>query len=231
MAHKIVVMSHKAVKFLVDIYDVPKGKVALIEHGVPDIYFNSETFKKEFKLTNKKLLLTFGFVGRNKGIETVIKALPEVVKKHPEVIYILIGKTHPNVLRHSGEEYRTFLLRLVKQYQLENHVTFINEFIDERDLFKYLYACDIYITPYLNEAQITSGTLSYAVGVGAAVLSTPYWHAAELLADGRGMLFNFNDSEELAKTIIELLDYPEKLKSLKINTEEELHGQKRVKSM
>ena len=220
MAHKIVVMSHKAVKFLVDIYDVPKGKVALIEHGVPDIYFNSETFKKEFKLTNKKLLLTFGFVGRNKGIETVIKALPEVVKKHPEVIYILIGKTHPNVLRHSGEEYRTFLLRLVKQYQLENHVTFINEFIDERDLFKYLYACDIYITPYLNEAQITSGTLSYAVGVGAAVLSTPYWHAAELLADGRGMLFNFNDSEELAKTIIELLDYPEKLKSLKIKAGE-----------
>lgn len=215
MAHKVVVMSNKAIEFLITIYDVPKEKIALIEHGVPDIHFNSEKSKKEFKLKNKKVLLTFGFVGRNKGIETVIKALPEVIKKHPEVIYIVLGKTHPNVLRHSGEEYRTFLLRLVKNLQLENHVTFLNEFIDERVLFKYLYACDIYITPYLNEAQITSGTLSYAVGVGAAVLSTPYWHAAELLADGRGRLFNFNDSDELAKTLTELLDNPKELKSLK----------------
>ena len=215
MAGKIVVMSHKAVEFMVSIYDAPKEKIALIEHGVPDIHFNPEKSKKEFKLENKKVLLTFGFVGRNKGIETVIKALPEVVKKYPEVIYIVLGKTHPNVLRHSGEEYRTFLLRLVKNLQLENHVIFLNEFIDERDLFKYLYACDIYITPYLNEAQITSGTLSYAVGVGAAVLSTPYWHAAELLADGRGRLFNFNDSDELAKTLTELLDNPKELKNLK----------------
>ena len=220
MAHKVVVMSNKAIEFLVDIYDVPKEKIALIEHGVPDIYFDSDTSKKEFKLKNNKVILTFGFVGRNKGIETVIKALPEVIKKYPEVIYIVIGKTHPNVLRHSGEEYRTYLLRLVKQYQLENHVTFLNEFIDERDLFKYLYACDIYITPYLNEAQITSGTLSYAVGVGAAVLSTPYWHASELLADGRGKLFNFNDTDELAKTIIELFDNPEELMSLKIKAGE-----------
>ena len=215
MAHKIVVMSHKAVEFLVSIYDVPKEKIALIEHGVPDIHFNSEKSKKEFKLESKKVLLTFGFIGRSKGIETVIKALPEVVKKYPELIYIVLGKTHPNVLRHSGEEYRIFLLRLVKNLQLENHVIFLNEFIDEQDLFKYLYACDIYITPYLNEAQITSGTLSYAVGVGAAVLSTPYWHAAELLANGRGRLFNFNDSDSLAETLTELLDNPEELNELK----------------
>jgi glycosyltransferase involved in cell wall biosynthesis len=234
MAHKVVVMSNKAIEFLITIYDVPKEKIALIEHGVPDIHFNSEKSKKEFKLKNKKVLLTFGFVGRNKGIETVIKALPEVIKKHPEVIYIVLGKTHPNVLRHSGEEYRTFLLRLIKNLQLENHVTFLNEFIDERVLFKYLYACDIYITPYLNEAQITSGTLSYAVGVGAAVLSTPYWHAAELLADGRGRLFNFNDSDELAKTLTELLDNPKELKSLKNKAGEygkKLPGQKPVKNM
>jgi len=215
MAQKIVVMSHKAVNFLVDIYDVPKEKIALIEHGVPDIHFNPEKSKKEFKLVNKKVLLTFGFIGRSKGIETVIKALPEVVKKFPEIIYIVLGKTHPNVLRHSGEEYRIFLLRLVKKLQLENNVTFLNEFIDEQELFKYLYACDIYITPYLNEAQITSGTLSYAVGTGAAVLSTPYWHAAELLAEGRGKLFNFNDSDEMAKTLTELLEHPKKLKELK----------------
>ncbi len=215
MARKIVVMSHKAVEFLVDIYDVPKEKIALIEHGVPDIHFNPEKSKKQFKLKNKKVLLTFGFVGRNKGIETVIKAMPEVVKKRPEVIYIVLGKTHPNVLRHSGEEYRTFLLRLVKNLQLEDHVIFLNAFIDEQDLFKYLYACDVYITPYLNEAQITSGTLSYAVGVGAAVLSTPYWHAVELLAEGRGRLFNFNDSDELAQTLNELLDNPEQIKEMK----------------
>ncbi len=215
MAHKIVVMSHKAIDFLVNIYDVPKEKIVLIEHGVPDIHFSPEKSKKEFKLENKNVLLTFGFIGRSKGIETVIKALPEVVKKYPELIYMVLGKTHPNVLRHSGEEYRIFLLRLVKSLQLENHVIFLNEFIDEQDLFKYLYACDIYITPYLNEAQITSGTLSYAVGVGAAVLSTPYWHAAELLAKGRGRLFNFNDSDDLAETLTKLLDNPEELNKIK----------------
>lgn len=220
MAHKIVVMSYKAVEFLIDVYDVPKRKIVLIEHGVPDIHFSPEESKKELKLKNKKVLFTFGFVGRSKGIETVIKALPKVVKKHPEIIYIVLGKTHPNVLRHSGDEYRVFLQRLVKNLQLENNVIFLNEFIEEQDLFKYLYACDIYITPYLNEAQITSGTLSYAVGAGAAVLSTPYWHAAELLANGRGRLFNFNDSENLAETLTELLDKPEELNKLKNNAGE-----------
>ncbi len=215
MANKIVVMSHKAIEFLVSIYNVPKKKIAFIEHGVPDIHFSAEKSKKEFKLENKKVLLTFGFIGRNKGIETVIKALPKVVEKHPEVIYIILGKTHPNVLRHSGEEYRIFLMRLVKSLLLEEHVIFLNEFINEQDLFKYLCASDIYITPYLNEAQITSGTLSYAVGVGSAVISTPYWHAAELLADGRGRFFDFNDSNGLTSTLTELLDKPEVLNELK----------------
>ena len=215
MAHKIVVMSHKAIEFLVNIYNVPEEKIVLIEHGVPDIHFSHEKSKKEFKLESRKVIFTFGFIGRNKGIETVIKALPIVVKKHPDVIYIVLGKTHPNVLRHSGEEYRVFLMRLVKSLQLENHVVFLNEFIEEQDLFKYLYACDIYITPYLNEAQITSGTLSYAIGVGSAVISTPYWHASELLAEGRGRLFNFNDSNSLISTLTELLDKPEELNKLK----------------
>jgi glycosyltransferase involved in cell wall biosynthesis len=215
MAHKIVVMSHKAIKFLVSIYGVPREKIVYIEHGVPDIQFNPENSKKEFKLERKKVLLTFGFLGRNKGIETVIKALPKVVEKHPEVIYIVLGKTHPNVLRHSGEEYRIFLSRLVKTLQVEKHVIFLNEFIGVQDLFKYLYACDIYITPYLNEAQITSGTLSYAVGVGCAAISTPYWHATELLAEGRGRFFNFNDSDALSTTLNELLDRPEVLNELK----------------
>jgi len=215
MAHKIVVMSHKAIEFLVSIYNVPEEKIVFIEHGVPDIHFSQEKSKKEFKLESKKVLLTFGFIGRSKGIETVIKALPKVVEKHPDVIYIVLGKTHPNVLRHSGEEYRIFLMRLVKSLQLEKHVMFLNEFIDEQYLFKYLYASDIYITPYLNEAQITSGTLSYAVGVGSAVISTPYWHATELLAKGRGRLFNFNDSKGLTSTLTELLDKPEELNEIR----------------
>lgn len=208
MAHKVVVMSHKAIEFLTGIYNVDKEKIAFIEHGVPDIQFNQEQSKKEFKLENKKLLLTFGIISRNKGIETVIKALPRVIEKHPSVLYMVLGKTHPNVLRHSGEEYRNYLQRLIKSLNLDDHVFFMNEFVNQKELFKYLSASDIYITPYLNEAQITSGTLSYAIGVGSAVISTPYWHASELLANGRGRLFNFNDSDELARILLELLDNP-----------------------
>jgi len=220
MANKVVVMSHKAIEFLVNIYDVPADKIALIEHGVPDIHFNPEKSKKELKIENKKVILTFGFVGRNKGIETVIKALPKVVEKHPDVIYIVLGKTHPNVLRQSGEEYRIFLMRLVKNLKLEDHVLFLNNFVDEQQLFKYLYASDLYITPYLNEAQITSGTLSYAVGIGSAVISTPYWHASELLADGRGKLFDFNDVEGLSSLLLELFDNPKMLNEMKSKASE-----------
>lgn len=220
MAHKIVVMNSKAIEFLTSIYLVPKAKIVLIEHGVPDIQFDQITSKKEFQLEHKKIILTFGFIGRNKGIETVIKALTDVVQKHPEVIYIVLGKTHPNVLRHSGEEYRVFLMRMVKSLHLENNVVFLNEFIGEQDLFKYLYSSDIYITPYLNEAQITSGTLSYAVGVGSAVISTPYWHAEELLVEGRGKLFDFGDSEGLADILNALLDHPEELNKLRKRAKE-----------
>jgi glycosyltransferase involved in cell wall biosynthesis len=215
MAHKVVVMSHKAIKFLTGIYNVDKEKIAFIEHGVPDIQFNQQQSKKDFKLENRKVLLTFGILSRNKGIETVIKALPKVIEKYPEVLYMVLGKTHPNVLRHSGEEYRNYLLRLVNSLKLSKHVFFLNEFVVQKELFRYLSASDIYITPYLNEAQITSGTLSYAIGVGSAVISTPYWHASELLADGRGRLFNFNDSDELSEIFMDLLDHPEVMKELR----------------
>ncbi len=215
MANKIVVMSHKAIEFLIEIYNVQKEKIVFIEHGVPDLKFDHEQSKKEFKLENKKVILTFGFISRNKGIETVIKALPNVVEKYPDILYIVMGKTHPNVIRHQGEEYRNYLQQLVKSLNLEKHVLFLNKFTNQKELFKYLSASDIYVTPYLNEAQITSGTLSYAIGVGSAVISTPYWHAEELLADGRGRLFNFNDSEELSTILMELFDKPELLKKLK----------------
>lgn len=220
MASKIVVMSQKAIDFLVTIYDVPKEKIAFIQHGVPDIHFERAQSKKLFNLENRKVILTFGFIGRNKGIETTINALPKVVEKHPEVLYMVLGKTHPNVQRHSGEEYRTYLQRLVKSLNLKNHVLFLNEFMNQKELFKYLAACDIYVTPYLNEAQITSGTLSYAMGAGCAVISTPYWHATELLANGRGRLFGFGNSDELASICIELFDQPKTLKDIQIKATE-----------
>lgn len=215
MANKIIVMSNKAIKFLTEVFLIKPENIALFEHGVPDLQFSQEQTKKEFNLEGKKVLMTFGLLSRNKGIETVIRALPEVVLKHPDIIYIILGKTHPSVIRFSGEEYRNYLRRLIKSLNLENNVFFLNEFINQNELFKYLYATDIYITPYLNEAQITSGSLSYAVGTGAAVLSTPYWHAQELLADGRGRLFDFNNSSQLAGILIELLDKPEVLKTLR----------------
>ncbi|MDF0707710.1 glycosyltransferase family 4 protein [Flagellimonas okinawensis] len=220
MSDKIVVMSRKAIHFLVELYDVPEEKIVLIEHGVPDIHYDKEESRTEFKLNEKKLLLTFGFIGRNKGIETVIKALPQIIEKHPEVLYIVLGKTHPNVLRHSGEEYRNYLQVLIKSLKLNEHVLLLNEFIDENELFKYLSACDIYITPYLSEAQITSGTLSYAMGAGCAVVSTPYWHAAELLVENKGRLFDFNDSDGLSEVLNELLENPENLHEIQENATE-----------
>jgi glycosyltransferase involved in cell wall biosynthesis len=215
MANKVVVMSHKAIEFLITIYKVDKEKIVYIEHGVPDVQFNQQQSKHEFRLENRKLILTFGFIGRNKGIETVINALPKVVERHPEVLYMILGKTHPNVLRYDGEEYRIYLQKLVKSLNLGDNVLFLNEFVNQKELFKYLSASDIYVTPYVNEAQSTSGTLSYAVGVGSAVVSTPYWHATELLADGRGRLFDFKDSNKLSAIFSDLLDNPAVLKELR----------------
>ncbi|TXE07788.1 glycosyltransferase [Gelidibacter salicanalis] len=220
---KVVVMSHKATQFLESIYDVPSEKIVRIEHGVPDLKFDKETSRAEFKMTEKKLLLTFGFVGRNKGLETVIKALPQIIKDHPEVCYIILGKTHPNVLRSDGEIYRNELKLLIKSLHLGDHVILINKFVEEEELFKYLAACDIYITPYINEAQITSGTLTYAMGSGCAVVSTPYWHAAELLSENKGRLFNFKDEKGLAIILTELLDNPEMLRT--IQKEAVVYGQ------
>ncbi len=211
MASKTVVMTARAVTFLTEIYGVPQDNIEIIEHGVPDLQYNAEKSKREFKLENKKVILSFGLISRNKGLETVIKALPPVIDLHPDVVYIILGKTHPHVLKHSGEEYRIYLMRLVKELNLQKNVLFLNEFVNQNKLFKYLSAADIYVTPYLNEAQITSGTLAYAVGAGCAVISTPYWHAEELLDRGRGCLFNFNDNDQLSSILLNLLDDPDNM--------------------
>ncbi len=215
-AARIIVMSKRAIDFLTDIYNIPREKIDYIEHGVPDFpQVSRAAIIKKNNFENRQVLLTFGLISRNKGIETVINALPEVVEKFPELLYIISGKTHPEVIKHSGEEYRNFLHRLVKQYGIERNVFFNNAFLSEKQLFEYLSASDIYITPYLNEAQITSGTLAYAVGAGSAVISTPYWHAQELLDEGRGRLFDFKDSSQLSQIIKELLGDPKKINDLR----------------
>jgi len=215
---KIVVMSQKAIGFLTSIYQVPKEKIQYIEHGVPDLEPSKDNpIKKSYPFKDSKVLLTFGLISRGKGLETVVEALPEIVKKHPDVKYVVLGNTHPGVVKNAGEEYRESLKRLAKKLNVESHLVFVNKFVDEQELHHYLSAADIYITPYLNEAQITSGTLSYAVGAGAAVISTPYWHAQELLAQKRGLLFDFKDHLQLAHLTNELLEQPEKLNELKYN--------------
>lgn len=215
---KIVVMSRRAVDFLRNIYNIPEEKIQLIEHGVPHLEPAEDNPVKNLpSFKDKRVLFTFGLISRNKGLETVIKALPAIVENHPDVMYVVLGNTHPGVRKNSGEEYRDSLKKLAKSLDVEEHLTFINQFVSEEELHNYLTACDIYVTPYLNEAQITSGTLSYAVGSGAAVISTPYWHAQELLEQGRGILFDFKDFESLAVSVNDLLDNPHKLEELKKN--------------
>jgi len=215
-AEKIVVMSKLAIDFLIQVYNLPQQKIELIEHGVPDFDITQrKVYKKKLNLEKKKSLLTFGLLSRDKGIETVIQALPKVVNKHPEIVYIILGKTHPNVVKSAGEEYRNFLKLLVEKTNLRKHVYFYDKYVTNEELFGYLSASDIYITPYLNEAQITSGSLSYAIGAGAAVISTPYWHAKELLSDGRGKIFNFKDFEALSDLLISLLDNPIELNKIR----------------
>ena len=215
-AERVVVMTPLAVDFLIDIYDVEKKKIVLIAHGTPEFeYGKREFYKDKLHFSNKTVLLTFGLINPNKGIETVLKALPSVIEKHPDLIYLILGKTHPQLIKTSGEGYRLYLKRLIKKYSIQDHVDFLNIFVDEDNLKEYLSCADIYITPYLNEAQITSGTLAYAVSAGAAVVSTPYLHARDILSDGRGRLFDFNDSAGLSMLLNELLDKPDLTEKLR----------------
>lgn len=215
LSDRLVVMSKRSVDFLRDIYRVEEEKIVLIHHGIPDVpLIESSNYKNKFDVSEKSVLLTFGLLSPGKGIETVIDALPEIVKNHPDVIYMVVGATHPNVKAEHGEDYRIGLHLRAKKLGAENHVIFHDHFVLDEDLLEFIGAADIYITPYLNEAQIISGTLAYALGMGKAVISTPFWHAQELLADGRGRLFPFNNHVQLANDIIDLLDHPDKLRAL-----------------
>ncbi|MBW1677432.1 MAG: glycosyltransferase family 4 protein [Deltaproteobacteria bacterium] len=207
LSDKLIVMSWKAVDLLKDIYDVPEEKIAFIHHGIPDTPFIDPNFyKDQFGVEGKKVLLTFGLLSPNKGIENMLQALPSVIKKHPDVTYIILGATHPHVLKAHGEEYRISLQQLVRKLNISDHVIFQNRFVELKELCEFLGTADIYVTPYLEEAHITSGTLVYAMGTGKAVISTPYWYATEMLAGGRGIIVPFNNPDAMAEQIIELLD-------------------------
>lgn len=204
---RLVVMSERGVGFLRDIYGVPEDKVDLIPHGIPDVPFVDPNFHKDrFGVEGKLVMLTFGLLAPNKGIEFVIQALPAILARYPQVVYIVLGVTHPHVKRREGEFYRLQLERLARTLGVESNILFYDRFVSLEELLEFIGAADIYVTPYLNAAQITSGTLAYSIGAGKAVVSTPYWYAEELLADGRGMLVPFADAPALAGRVIEMLD-------------------------
>jgi len=216
MISKFVVMSQKARKFLQNKYDISKDKITIIPHGIPEFPpGNPEHFKSLINLSGRTVLLSFGLLSRNKGMETVLEALPKVVKRFPKFAFVILGVTHPHVKEQEGESYRIFLRRMVRELGLEKHVFFHDQFVSLTQLTEYLQATDIYITPYLSKNQIVSGTLAYASGSGIPVLSTPYWYAEDLLVDGKGLLFPFGDSRRLEKLLLDLLDAPQKLKSIR----------------
>ena len=218
LSDRLVVMSERSIEFLREIYHVPEEKIDLIHHGIPDMPFVDPNFYKDkFKVEGRDLILTFGLLSPNKGIEYMIDALPQVVRRFPNVVYIVLGVTHPAVRRDHGEVYRLGLKRHARVRGVEDHVIFHNRFVELSELCEYLGAADIYVTPYLTEAQVISGTLAYSFGTGKAVVSTPYWYAEELLADGRGTLVAFRDGRALAEAIIDLLENPVKRHAIRKN--------------
>ncbi|HWH79830.1 MAG TPA: glycosyltransferase family 4 protein, partial [Candidatus Binatus sp.] len=207
LSDRLVVMSQRGAEFLQTIYHVSPEKIDMIPHGIPDLPFVDPSFHKDlFGVEGKTVLLSFGLLSANKGIENVISALPAILAKHPNVVYFIVGATHPHVLRHDGETYRLSLQWLAQEKGVEGQVIFYNRFVSLEELVEFIGGADIYITPYLNPSQIVSGTLAYTLGAGKAVISTPYWYAEEMLAEERGVLVPFRDPAALAEQVIDLLD-------------------------
>ena len=203
---KMVVMAEKARELLRSVHDVSPQKIEVIPHGIPDFPFlETHHAKAKFGFSGKTVILTFGLLSPSKGIETVIDAMPGIVESCPNAVYVILGATHPNLIRHQGEVYRESLNARVRVLGIEDHVVFFNQFVDQATLLDFISMCDVYATPYLNEAQMTSGTLAYSFGLGKAVVSTPYWHAKELLDDGRGILVPFGDAKAIGSEIAALL--------------------------
>jgi glycosyltransferase involved in cell wall biosynthesis len=206
---RVVVMAERGRRILTDVWKVPDAKIVVTPHGAPDHpLVDTAGPKAALSLAGREVLLTFGLLSPGKGLETMIRALPGIVRVRPDALYVILGATHPHLLTREGEAYRESLMALARELDVGDHVRFLNRYVDNPRLLMWLAAADIYVTPYLNEAHITSGTLSYAVALGKPVVSTPYWHAQELLADGRGVLTPFNDPEALAMAVTDLLGDP-----------------------
>jgi glycosyltransferase involved in cell wall biosynthesis len=209
LSDRLIVMSQLSSQFLQEIFKVPGNKIDMVPHGVPDLPFLDPNFYKDrFGVEGKAVLLTFGLLSPNKGIENVIQALPRILSRHKNVVYIVAGATHPHILRREGDKYRASLQALAKEVGVESQVIFHNRFVSPEEMAEFIGAADIYITPYRHEAQVVSGTLAYALGAGKAIISTPYWHAIELLDDQRGALVPFQNPDAIAQKTIELLDTP-----------------------
>jgi glycosyltransferase involved in cell wall biosynthesis len=208
LSSKLLVMTNTALELL-EKYGLDTKKIVTIPHGAPNIPFGiSEKIKNSLKLNKRIVLSTFGLISRGKGIQNVIRALPQIVKKEPRVLYLIIGETHPEVRKRKGERYRRMLMKLVSDLNLQNHVKFHNRFLQRREIIRYLQATDLYITPYLDRNQVSSGTLAYAMAAGKAIISTPYLHAKEALADGRGLFCKFRNPESIADQIRTLINNP-----------------------
>jgi glycosyltransferase involved in cell wall biosynthesis len=206
VSSKIVVMANKARDLLRAVYQVPEDKIEVIAHGIPDVPFvGPDAAKARLGYSRRSVILTFGLLSPNKGIEVMIDAMPTILKRRPDTVYVVLGATHPNLVRDQGETYRESLLTRACELGVEDHVVFLDQFVDQATLLEFISMCDVYVTPYLNEAQMTSGTLAYSYGLGKPVVSTPYWHAEELLADGRGVLVPFGNPVETGREIADLL--------------------------
>jgi glycosyltransferase involved in cell wall biosynthesis len=211
----VIVMAEKGRDLLQSVYGVPEEKIRIIPHGIPDCAFvDSGASKAARGFAGRAVILTFGLLSPNKGIEIMIDAMPAILRSRPDAVYVVLGATHPNLVRREGEAYRTRLRERTRQLGIEEQVVFLDQFVDRATLVDFISMCDVYVTPYLNEAQMTSGTLAYSFGVGKAIVSTPYWHARELLADGRGILVPFGDSDATGREIAALLTDDERRQRL-----------------
>jgi glycosyltransferase involved in cell wall biosynthesis len=203
---RVIVMARKAREILIETYGADPDRIDIIGHGIPDVPLVSSRDAKELLgFAGRRVILTFGLISPNKGIETIVEAMPEIVKRSPDVVYVVMGATHPILHAEEGERYRDSLVDRVHELGLDDHVVFINRFVDRPELLEHIAMCDVYATPYLVESQMTSGTLAYSHGVGRPVVSTPYWHAAELLADGSGVLVPFDNPAGFGPAIAALL--------------------------
>jgi glycosyltransferase involved in cell wall biosynthesis len=207
LSDRLIVMSRQSSEILQEVFHVPAEKIDLIPHGIPDLPFTDPSFYKDgFGTEGKEVLLTFGLLSPNKGVENVIKALPQILARHSNVVYMVSGVTHPHILRREGDKYRHYLQNLAKELGVEANVIFRNRFVSPQEMVELIGAADIYITPYKHKAQVVSGTLAYALSAGKAIISTPYLHAIELLDDERGALVPFDDPGAIAAKTVELLD-------------------------